>query len=55
MEKSEKDLLLQKLTETNRRLTLAQEQLAIATNKLKEYEEKAMKAEKTIGIIVGTS
>ena len=46
MEKSEKDLLLQKLTETNRRLTLAQEQLAIATNKLKEYEEKAMKAEK---------
>ena len=38
--------MLQKYAEANRKLSLAQEQLAIATQKLKEYEEKAQKAEK---------
>lgn len=46
MEKDEKEILLQKFAEANRRLMLAQEQLAIANKKLKEYEEKAQKAEK---------
>ena len=38
--------MLQKYAEANRKLSLAQEQLAIANQKLKEYEEKAQKAEK---------
>ena len=46
MEKSEKEILLQKFAEVNRRLKLATEQLEIANKKLKEYEEKAEKAEK---------
>ena len=46
MERDEKEILLQKFADANRRLMLAQEQLAIANKKLKEYEEKAQKAEK---------
>ena len=46
MEKNEKDILLQKYADLNRRLILANEQLSIANQKLKEYEEKAQKAEK---------
>jgi len=46
MDRTDKDILLQKLADANRRLQLAQEQLSIANQKLKEYEEKAQKAEK---------
>jgi signal transduction histidine kinase len=46
MEQKEIEVLLQKLADANRRLKLAQEQLDIANKKLKEYEEKALKAEK---------
>jgi CheY-like chemotaxis protein/nitrogen-specific signal transduction histidine kinase len=46
MEQSEKEILLQKFAEVNRKLKLATEQLDIANKKLKEYEEKAQKAEK---------
>ncbi|MCR5470890.1 MAG: hypothetical protein K6F22_08100, partial [Prevotella sp.] len=46
MDKDEKEILLQKFADANRRLMLAQEQLAVANHKLKEYEEKAQKAEK---------
>ena len=46
MERTEKEILLQKYSDISRKLTLAQEQLAIANEKLKEYEEKAQKAEK---------
>ena len=46
MEQGEKEILLQKFAEVNRRLKLATEQLEIANKKLKEYEEKAQKAEK---------
>ncbi len=46
MEKNEKEILLQKYADVNRRLILANEQLAIANQKLKEYEEKTQKAEK---------
>ena len=46
MEQSEKEILLQKFAEVNRRLKLATEQLEIANKKLKVYEEKAQKAEK---------
>jgi CheY-like chemotaxis protein len=46
MESDEKEILLQKFADANRRLKLAQEQLEIANKKLKEYEEKAQKAEK---------
>ena len=46
MEKDEKEILLQKFADANRKLLLANEQLAIANKKLKEYEEKALKAEK---------
>ena len=46
MERTEKEILLQQYSDVNRRLTLAQEQLAIANQKLKEYEEKAQKAER---------
>ena len=45
MEQNEKDILLQKLADVSRRLRLATEQLDIANRKLKEYEEKALKAE----------
>jgi CheY-like chemotaxis protein len=43
---NEKDILLQKLSDATRKLRLVSEQLEIANKKLKEYEEKAMKAEK---------
>ena len=46
MERTENEILLQQYSDVNRRLSLAQEQLAIANQKLKEYEEKAQKAEK---------
>ena len=46
MEQNEKEILLQKFAEVNRRLKLTTEQLEIANKKLKEYEEKALKAEK---------
>ena len=45
MEKDEREVLLQKFADANRKLLLANEQLAIANKKLKEYEEKAQKAE----------
>ena len=45
MEKNEREVLIQKFTEANRKLLLVTEQLAIANKKLKEYEEKAQKAE----------
>jgi len=45
MEKEEKEILLQKFADANRKLLLVNEQLAIANRKLKEYEEKAEKAE----------
>ncbi len=46
MEKDEREILLEKFAEANRRLQIVNEQLAIANKKLKEYEEKAQKAEK---------
>ena len=46
MEQNERDILLQKYADANRKLTLVNEQLQIANKKLKEYEEKALKAEK---------
>ena len=46
MEQKEKEILLRKFAEVNRKLKLATEQLEIANKKLKEYEEKALKAEK---------
>ena len=46
MEENEREILLQKFADTNRKLTLVTEQLQIANKKLKEYEEKALKAEK---------
>lgn len=45
MEKEEKEILLQKFADANRKLALVSEQLEIANKKLKEYEEKAQKAE----------
>ena len=45
MEKDEREILLQKFADVNRKLLLANEQLTIANKKLKEYEEKAQKAE----------
>lgn len=45
MEKDEREILLEKFAEANRRLQLVNEQLAVANRKLKEYEEKAQKAE----------
>ena len=45
MEKDEREILMQKFADANRKLMLANEQLAIANKKLKEYEEKALKAE----------
>ena len=46
MDQKERELLLQKYAEANRKLKLATEQLEIANKKLKEYEEKTRKAEK---------
>jgi len=46
MELNEKEILLQKFADANRKLKLLNEQLQIANKKLKEYEEKALKAEK---------
>ena len=46
MELNEKEILLQKFADANRKLNLVNEQLQIANKKLKEYEEKALKAEK---------
>ena len=46
MGQDEKDILIQRLSDANRRLKLVDEQLQIANKKLKEYEEKAQKAEK---------
>ena len=46
MEQNEIEVLLQKFADANRKLKLAYEQLEIANKKLKEYEEKALKAEK---------
>ena len=37
MERDEKEVLLQKFADANRKLLLANEQLAIANKKLKEY------------------
>ena len=46
MREDEKDILLQKLADASRKVRLFSEQLEIANRKLKEYEEKALKAEK---------
>jgi len=46
MNQDEKELLLLKYAEVNHRLNIANEQLEQANKKLKEYEEKALKAEK---------
>ncbi len=46
MEQNEKEILLQRFADANRKLTLVTEQLQIANKKLKEYEEKALNAEK---------
>lgn len=46
MVQGEKDILLQKLSDASHKLRLVTEQLEIANRKLKEYEEKALKAEK---------
>ena len=43
---NDKDILLQKLADATRKLKLVSEQLEIANRKLKEYEEKALRAEK---------
>ena len=44
MNQDEKEILLQKYVEANRRLTIVTQQLEQANKKLKEYEEKAAKA-----------
>ena len=46
MGQDERDILLAKLADASRKLRLVSEQLEIANKKLKEYEEKALKAEK---------
>jgi CheY-like chemotaxis protein/nitrogen-specific signal transduction histidine kinase len=46
MEQSEREILLNKFAEANRRLMLATEQLEQANKRLKEFEKKAAKAEK---------
>lgn len=46
MRQDERDILLAKLADASRKLKLVSEQLEIANKKLKEYEEKALKAEK---------
>ena len=45
MEQNEKEVLLNKFAEVNRKLTIVSEQLQQANNRLKEFEEKAAKAE----------
>ncbi len=45
MEQNEKDILLSKYAEANRKLTLVTNQLEQANTRLKEFEEKAAKAE----------
>ena len=44
MTQDEREILMQKFTEANRKLIMANEQLEAANLKLKEYEEKAGKA-----------
>ena len=46
MEQDEREVLMQKFVEANRKLLLANEKLDAANQKLKEFEEKAAKAEK---------
>ncbi len=46
MDLEEREMLMQKFAEANRKLLLANEKLEAANQKLKEYEEKAAKAEK---------
>ena len=46
MDQDERDILLQKFADANRKLMAANEELELAKKKLKEYEEKAAKAEK---------
>lgn len=46
MNQDERELLLQKFADVNRKLLQANEQLEQANRKIKEYEEKASKAEK---------
>ncbi len=46
MDNEEREILMQKFAEANRKLLLANEKLEAANNKLKEYEEKTAKAEK---------
>lgn len=45
MNRDEREILMQKFAEANRKLLLANEKLEAANSKLKEYEEKAAKAE----------
>ena len=45
MDQDEREILMQKFADANRRLLLANEKLDAANAKLKEYEEKAAKAE----------
>ena len=45
MDQDEREILMQKFADANRRLLLANEKLNAANAKLKEYEEKAAKAE----------
>lgn len=46
MNQEEREILMQKFAEANRKLMLANERLEAANQKLKEYEEKTAKAEK---------
>lgn len=46
MEQSEREILLSKFAEANRKLILATDQLEQANKRLKEFEEKAAKAER---------
>lgn len=46
MDQEEREILMQKFAEANRKLLLANEKLEAANQKLKEYEEKTAKAEK---------
>ena len=46
MNQDEREILMQKFAEVNRKLIQANEKLEAANQKLKEYEEKASKAEK---------
>ena len=45
MSQDEREILLQKFADVNRKLMIANEQLELANKKIKEYEEKASKAE----------